>query len=272
MMLNYQSNNILACLVLLLLVALNQAAHATDNFIIGTVFDSTQKYDAINSALKQYYKSVEDGNYSDNCDDAIRQTKKLITSKKVQIILSVKDDGCSTNISQVVKNSPKILHISLQFIFLPPPTYSLTVKSFGCLPTKQSAYIVLQPAPPPSPTTDLINKIIDLYYNSNCYDPPATHKVVVSFAHLREKPAYPGKNPDGKIIAYLKKDDSLEGNDVIKDTSKIKNYCKRDAEKNLIYDYIYTVDWMCVKVVSSNNSSNKGKTGWIHKMLVGQLH
>lgn len=238
MMLNYQSNNMLACLVLLLLVALNQAAHAAENLIIGTVFNSSNNHKAINSALKVYQGTVENGNYSGDCEDAVRQTKNLITGKKVQIILSETGDQCLSKIDKVVIKYSNVLHIPINLNFIPPlasikQTYSKFIK--------------------------------------NQKSPLKIYKVQVSFAPLREKPAHPGKNPDGKIITFLKKGVLLEGNDVIEDTSKIKN-CKRDAEKNLIYDYIYTVDWMCVRVVSSNNSSNKDKTGWIHKMLIGQLH
>ncbi|MEK8019956.1 MAG: hypothetical protein VSS75_024045, partial [Candidatus Parabeggiatoa sp.] len=101
------------------------------------------------------------------------------------------------------------------------------------------------------------------------------YKVRVPFAPLRAKPARPGEYPDekeNKIKVNLKKGDLLEGKAVITDHSDIEKHCKRDREKGLIYDYVYTVDWICVRVKSSHNSSYQGKTGWIHKMLVEKRH
>lgn len=280
MILNFQSYNMInfkgTCKqgVLLLLLTLNLVAHAaTDNFIIGTIFNNNHQ--AINSALEVYHGTVIYGNYSGNCDNAVQQTKNLITGKSVQIILSVKDDGCFSEIANVVKKFSGVLHISLQFIFIPSALDQLSVLSSDVLPTKQFAYIVLKPVT--GGKKDLIvKKILQLYSKFieaiRKPSPLKRYKVRVSFAPLREKPARSGDKPEkngiNQIIATLKKDDVIEGNADIKDASSIEDYCKRDAKKDLIYDYIYTIDWICVRVSSSQNPSVQGKTGWIHKMLI----
>jgi len=211
----------------------------------------------------------------------------LITEKSVQVILSVKEEGCSSKIGKVASQF-NILHISL--IFLPThlslssEEWWLSVESYEQPP--KPAYIVLKAIEKFMSSDEqyeknliLILKVKELY-TVFLEQIPETYKVRVPFAPLREKPARPGNDPEqaysvsgeNNVIAKLKEGDLLDGKAVITDHSDIEKHCKRDREKGLIYDYVYTVDWICVRVMSSHNSSYQGKTGWIHKRLVEKRH
>jgi len=289
MMLLFQSNNdvlnikgTLLKLIsfTLLLVTLNIVpAFAMDTFIIGTVFDRDKEsrnfYDkGIESALKEYPNTtIEPGDYSSNCDEAAQQTERLITDKSVPVILSADKDGCSSQIGEVA-NKFSVLHLSL--VLFPTnlsPSSELWLRVVES--SQESAYIALKAIKKPVSPQQRDNLIFVI---KQLYDQP-THKVRVPFAPLREKPARPGNDPEQEyaqsggnpIIAKLEKGDLLKGN-AEPTASGIENHCKRDVEKDLIYDYVYTVDWICVKVKSSHDSSYQGKTGWIHKMLVEKRH
>jgi hypothetical protein len=290
MMLKFQSDNNLINLksmplklpsLVLLFFALNSApTFATENLKIGTVFDRNKAgldfyYKGIDSARGAHSNiTIERGDYSSTCDDAVQKTEHLITEKLVQVILSVEKNGCSSEIGKVA-NQFSVLHISLIFTptrLLPSSELWLRVESYGSPP--KPAYIVLETIEKPLSSDqedkNLIFKVKQLYA---VFREVTMYKVRVPFAPLREKPARPGENPDkseeNKIKAKLKKGDLLLGKAVITDHSNlIENYCKRKMKEGLIYDYIYTVDWICVRVKSSHDPSYKGKTGWIHRLLV----
>nr|MEC4581867.1 hypothetical protein [Candidatus Parabeggiatoa sp.] len=299
MMLIFQPNNDLIKIkntplklisLVLLLFVLSAPTFATETLKMGTVFDKDKAdkasldfyYKGIDSARKAYPNiTIERGDYLSTCDDATQKTERLITEKSVQVILSAEKDGCSSDIGKVAIQF-SVLHISL--IFLPTvlslssEELWLSVDSFEQPP--KPAYIVLKAIEKPLSSDEqdeknLILKVKQLY-TVFLEQVPESYKVRVPFAPLRAKPARPGEYPDekeNKIKGNLKKGDLLEGKAIITDYSDIENHCKRDEKKGIIYDYVYTLDWICVRVKkSSHDSSSQGQTGWIHKMLVEKLH
>jgi len=297
MMLTFQSDNDLMINIkatklmsfVLLLLTLNLAPAAADTFTIGTVFDSGKGnqdfyHKGIDAARHQYPNTtIERGDYSSNCDNAAQQAERLITEKSVQVILSVNEDGCSSEIGKVVEKFQCVLHIMLVFL---STDYSLSnpwlsVESFNL---SSDTHIVLKSINKSEASQqrekNVLFAIQELHTSflrpKPICKPQKTYRIRVSDAPLREKPVHPGKSPEpegNKIKAKLKAGDLVEGNAVIKEPNRIENHCKRDVEKNIIYDYVYTVDWICVKVKTSHNPSVKaGETGWIHKLLVEKLH
>jgi len=298
MMLKFQPDNDLINLkntplklmsLVLLFFALNSApTFATETLKIGTVFDRNKAgldfyYQGIDTAQKTYSNmTIERGDYFRTCINAVQKTKYLITEKSVQVILSVKEDGCSSEIGKVAERFHNVLHIMLVFLItdfsLSSPWLSVELSNLS----SELTHIVLMPKEKAVPRKKNLIFAIQQLYASFLEKMPTplpetsqqTYQVRVPFAPLREKPARPGNDPEqeyldlggNKILAKLKKGDLLEGKAVITDHSDIKNHCKRDLKKNLIYDYVYTVDWMCVRVIKS--SKNQDKTGWIHRMLV----
>jgi len=250
--------------------------------IVGTMFDKDNEnrdfyYQGIDSAREAYSNiTIERGDYSSTCDNAAQKTERLINEKSVQVILSVKENGCSSKIGEVAKRFRNVLHIRLVFLVtdfsFSSPWLSVELSSSS----PEQTYIVLMPKEEPGDSTKNLIFVIQQLYTTFIGGEPKlsqqTYKIRVPFAPLRKKPARPGVDSEedstgvNKII--LKDGDLVEGNAVINDPNHIENHCKRDMEKDLIYDYVYTMDWICVKVIKSSHDSYQGKTGWIHRMLV----
>lgn len=79
-------------------------------------------------------------------------------------------------------------------------------------------------------------------------------------------PAKPEEMPENKLEISLKKGDKIRANIVTK-LRDIVDDCRKQTNKKA-YKWIYTKDWLCVKVTSSASNSNLGKIGWLNKMYV----
>jgi hypothetical protein len=85
---------------------------------------------------------------------------------------------------------------------------------------------------------------------------------------LYEEPAKPGEHPGSELFS-LERGDKVKANLATR-LSEVANDCRRKTEEGqlVVYKWIYTKDWLCVKVTSSASSLNVDKIGWLNKMFV----
>jgi hypothetical protein len=221
--------NNLKLLTLILLLSVN-AACIQPSPKIGMVFlassANTKNYrDEIQKVMNKPNLEILKLVYT--CDEAKNSVKEIL--KEVRLLFSAKEDNCDLQPLLDENKFPASFHIVLE----------------------------------KDKFAEQIQQGLESLEKKPSTDSQKTFTVKVPFAPLRERPEKPYTEPsaNNRILVQLKEGEKVTQQETTAD--KTETRCKQDQQKGLIYDGIYTRDWMCVALASDSS-----KVGWIHKLLV----